>query len=105
LVYLLFYAIFVGMLLYGTDEALRIMFVITAVAVVAIVVFVVGMSPNFDPANLFDIAPKDAAGASSFLPFGYLGIWAAFPYAICFSGNRRPAARGRGDPRPRAGHA
>jgi ethanolamine permease len=83
-IYLLFYAVFVGMLLYGTGEALRIMFIITAVAVLAIVVFVVGMIPNFDPANLFDIAPKDAAGASTFLPFGYLGIWAAFPYAIWF---------------------
>jgi ethanolamine permease len=72
------------MLLYGTGEALRIMFVITAAAVVAIVVFVVGMIPHFDPANLFNIAPKDAAGASSFLPLGYLGIWAAFPYAIWF---------------------
>jgi ethanolamine permease len=83
-IYLLFYAIFVGVLLYGTGEALRIMFIITAAAVVAIVVFVVGMIPHFDPANLFNIAPKDAAGASTFLPFGYLGIWAAFPYAIWF---------------------
>jgi ethanolamine permease len=83
-VYLLFYAVFVGMLLYGTGEALRIMFIITAAAVVAIVVFVVGMIPHFDPANLFNIAPKDAAGASTFLPLGYLGIWAAFPYAIWF---------------------
>jgi ethanolamine permease len=84
LVYLIFYAIFIGLLLYGTGEALRIMFVITAVAVVAIVVFVVGMIPHFDPANLFNIESTDAAGASSFLPFGYLGIWAAFPFAIWF---------------------
>jgi ethanolamine permease len=83
-IYLLFYAVFVGMLVYGTGEALRIMFIITAAAVVAIVVFVLGMIPNFDPANLFNIAPKDAAGASPLLPFGYLGIWAAFPYAIWF---------------------
>src|SRR5215208_604182 len=83
-VYLLFYAVFVGMLVYGTGEALRIMFIITAAAVVAIVVFVVGMIPHFDPANLFNIGTKDAAGASTFLPFGYLGIWAAFPYAIWF---------------------
>jgi ethanolamine permease len=84
LVYLIFYAVFIGMYLYGTGEALRLMFVITAVAVAAIVVFVVGMIPHFDPANLFNIEPTDAAGASSFLPFGYLGIWAAFPYAIWF---------------------
>jgi ethanolamine permease len=54
------------------------------VAVAAIVVFVIGMIPHFDPANLFNIAPTDAAGASSFLPFGYVGIWAAFPFAIWF---------------------
>jgi ethanolamine permease len=84
LVYLIFYAIFIGMFLYGTGEALKIMFAITAAAVVAIIVFVVGMIPHFDPANMFNIAPKDTAGASSLLPFGYLGIWAAFPYAIWF---------------------
>jgi ethanolamine permease len=84
LVYLLFYAVFIGMYLYGTGEALRIMFVITAVAVAAIVVFVIGMIPHFDPANLFNIEPTDAAGASTFLPFGYVGIWAAFPFAIWF---------------------
>jgi ethanolamine permease len=83
-VYLIFYAIFIGMFLYGTGEALRLMFIITAVAVAAIVVFVVGMIPHFDPANMFNIDPTDAAGASSFLPFGYLGIWAALPYAIWF---------------------
>ncbi len=84
LVYLIFYAVFVGLYLYGTGEALRLMFVITAVSVVAILVFVVGMIPHFDPANLFNIDPTDAAGASTFLPFGYVGIWAAVPYAIWF---------------------
>src|SRR5215207_7530259 len=84
LVYLIFYAIFIGMFLYGTGEALRLMFIITAVAVAAIVVFVIGMIPHFAPANMFNIAPTDAAGASSFLPFGYLGIWAALPFAIWF---------------------
>lgn len=84
LIYLVFYAIFIGMYLYGTGEALRLMFVITAVAVAAIVVFVIGMIPHFDPANLFNIEPTDAAGASAFLPFGYVGIWAAFPFAIWF---------------------
>jgi ethanolamine permease len=84
LVYLIFYAVFIGMYLYGTGEALRLMFVITVVAVVAIVVFVIGMIPHFDPANLFNIEPTNAAGASAFLPFGYVGIWAAFPFAIWF---------------------
>jgi ethanolamine permease len=33
---------------------------------------------------LFNIDPTNAAGASSFLPFGVVGIWSAFPFAIWF---------------------
>jgi ethanolamine permease len=84
LVYLLFYAIFVGIHLYGVGEALKLMFAITVVAVVALAAFVIGMIPQFEVANLFDIQATDAAGASSFLPFGLVGIWAALPYAIWF---------------------
>jgi ethanolamine permease len=42
------------------------------------------MIPEFDSSNLTNIAPDDSAGASDFLPFGYVGIWAAFPFAIWF---------------------
>ncbi|CAG2159463.1 unnamed protein product [Oppiella nova] len=53
----------------GAGEALKIMFVITAIAVVAVVVFLVAMIPHFNSANLFDIAVDSSkAGASSFLP-------------------------------------
>lgn len=83
-VYLVFYALFVGFHLFGVGEALRLMFAITAVAVVALVVFVVGMVPKFDVSNLFDIEPTAAAGASDFLPFGYAGVLAAFVYGIWF---------------------
>jgi ethanolamine permease len=84
-VYLFFYAVFIGLHLWGVGEALKLMFAITAVAVFALIVFVVAAIPQFDPANLNNI-PVDstAAGASAFLPFGYLGIWAALPYAIWF---------------------
>jgi len=78
------YVIFIGIHLYGVGEALRVMFVITAIAVVALVVFVVGMIPYFDAGNLLDIPATDAAGASSFTPFGYAGILAAFVYGIWF---------------------
>ncbi len=83
-VYLAVYLIFVGIHLYGVGEALKLMFVITAIAVVALAAFIIGMIPQFDPSNLFDIDPTNAAGASSFLPFGLVGIWAAFPFAIWF---------------------
>jgi len=81
-VYLAFYAVFVGVHLIGVGEALKVMFAITAIAVIALIVFVVAMIPEFDASNLTDIAPED--GGSDFLPFGIGGIWAAFPFAIWF---------------------
>jgi ethanolamine permease len=83
-VFLACYLIFIGVHLWGVGEALRVMFVITAIAVVALVVFVVGMVGKFDGDKLFDIAPTDAAGASTFLPFGIAGVLAAFVYGIWF---------------------
>ena len=83
-VYLAFYLVFVGIHLIGVGEALKVTFVITAIAVLALIVFVVAMIPEFDSSNLTDIAPTDAAGSSDFLPFGIEGIWAAFPFAIWF---------------------
>jgi ethanolamine permease len=83
-VYLAFYALFVGIHIFGVGEALKLTFVITAVAVVALIVFVVGMIPQFDVSNLTDIAPTGAAGASELFPFGFAGILAAFVYGIWF---------------------
>ncbi|MBW0114729.1 ethanolamine permease, partial [Pseudonocardia abyssalis] len=83
-VYLAAYVLFVGVHLMGVGEALKVMFVITAIAVVGLVIFAVAAVPLFDAANLTDITPTDAAGASPFLPYGYLGIWAAVPFAIWF---------------------
>lgn len=84
-VFLVCYVIFIGVHLYGVGEALRLMFAITAVAVVALVAFVVGMIPKFDADKLFDIVPDaSVAGASSFLPFGIAGAMAALVYGIWF---------------------
>jgi ethanolamine permease len=83
-VYLAAYAIFVGIHLRGVGEALRVMFAITAIAVVGLVVFVIVMIPKFDTGNLFDIDPTSAAGASDFIPFGYTGVLAALVYGIWF---------------------
>ena len=83
-VYLVAYAIFVGIHLRGVGEALRVMFAITAVAVVGLVAFVVAMIPKFDVDNLFDIAPTGATGASEFIPYGYAGVLAALVYGIWF---------------------
>ena len=84
-VYLACYVVFVGVHLYGVGEALKLMFAITAVAVVALVLFVVAMIPKFSTSNLTDIAvDTSAAGSSSFLPFGIAGVMAAFVYGIWF---------------------
>lgn len=84
-IYLACYLIFMAIHLKGAGEALKIMFVITAIAAVALFVFIIAMIPHFNSANLFDITvSSDKAGASAFLPLGYMGIWAAVPYAIWF---------------------
>ncbi|EXF57705.1 ethanolamine permease [Acinetobacter sp. 1294596] len=84
IIYLVCYLVFMGIHLKGAGEALKIIFVITAIAAVALLVFIIAMNPHFNSANLFNIAVSDKAGASAFLPMGYLGIWAAVPYAIWF---------------------
>jgi amino acid transporter len=65
MIYLAFYIIFIGIHIFGVGEALKLMFIITAIAAIALAVFLIGMVPHFDAANLFDIAKTDAVGASS----------------------------------------
>ena len=83
-VYLAVYAIFIGIHLAGVGEALKVMFVITGIALIGLVIFAISAIGQFDTANLTDIAVTDAAGSSEWLPFGLLGIWAAIPFAIWF---------------------
>ena len=81
-------------------------FVITAIAAVALIIFVLGMIPKFDASNLTNIAPTDAAGSSSFLPFGYVGHLGRVPVCdLVLPGDRGRAAGRRGDARPQARHA
>jgi ethanolamine permease len=120
-IYLACYAVFVGIHLYGVGEAMRLMFAITvatlgvvgpyggraadqravaveAVALVALVVFVIAMAPKFEFANLFDIEPTGAAGANSFIPFGYAGVLGELVYGIWFflCGRGSPVGSRRG---------
>ncbi|MGD9619523.1 MAG: ethanolamine permease [Mycolicibacterium sp.] len=83
-IYLVVYTVFIGIHLSGVGEALKVMFVITGIALVGLVVFAVSAIGRFDASNLTDIAVTDAPGASPLLPFGVLGIWAAIPFAIWF---------------------
>lgn len=83
-VYLTIYALFIGIHLSGVGEALKVVFSITGVALVGLVVFAIAAVGHFRLANLVDITPSDAVGASAFLPHGYLGVWSALPFAIWF---------------------
>ncbi|MFJ3203489.1 ethanolamine permease [Streptomyces sp. NPDC086989] len=84
-VYLACFAIFIGIHLWGVGEALRFSLVVTAIAVLALIVFALGAFTGFDPSHLDDIAvDTTAAGSSSWLPLGVLGIWAAFPFGMWF---------------------
>ncbi len=79
------YLIFVGVHLWSVGEALKLMFGITALAAVALIIWMVGMVSKFEWSNLFDIPVESgAAGASSFLPFGIAGAVAALVYGIWF---------------------
>ncbi|MFJ2116345.1 ethanolamine permease, partial [Streptomyces sp. NPDC087850] len=84
-VYLACFVIFIGIHLWGVGEALRFSLVVTAIAVAALLIFAVGAFTEFDAGGLNDIpADPDALGSSSWLPYGVLGIWAAFPFGMWF---------------------
>jgi len=80
LVYAAFYLIFVGIHIFGAGEALKVMMVISALAVLAIIATGIVLLPEFNIDNLFDITPL--AGGTEFLPMGYYGVWAALPFAM-----------------------
>ncbi|MDI3418842.1 ethanolamine permease [Streptomyces luteolus] len=79
------FVIFIGIHLWGVGEALRFSFVVTGIAVAALLVFAVGAFTEFDASGLNDIkVDPEAFGANSWLPYGILGIWAAFPFGMWF---------------------
>ncbi|KUP26888.1 ethanolamine permease [Kocuria rhizophila] len=84
LVYLVTYLVFMGIHMYGVGEALKLMFGITAIAVLALGVTVVALLPHFDVSNLFDIVPDGSVGSSAFMPMGYAGVMSALVYGIWF---------------------
>ncbi|MEU6984316.1 ethanolamine permease [Streptomyces sp. NPDC046324] len=84
-VYLACFVIFIGIHLWGVGEALRFSLIVTAIAVAALVIFALGALSDFHVDALNDIpVDTDALGSSSWLPYGLLGIWAAFPFGMWF---------------------
>ncbi|MDH5522226.1 MAG: amino acid permease, partial [Acidimicrobiia bacterium] len=85
--WLVFYGLFLAINIWGTELSLKVALV-TAVASLAILaIFYIGalVSGAFD-ANLLNNVPVNEAraGASTFLPNGFYGIFAALPFAIWF---------------------
>ncbi|MFG2331982.1 ethanolamine permease [Streptomyces sp. NPDC048604] len=84
-VYLACFVIFIGIHLWGVGEALRFSLIVTAIAVAALIVFALGALSDFHVDGLNDIPAKpEAFGSNSWLPYGLLGIWAAFPFGMWF---------------------
>ncbi|QDY75955.1 ethanolamine permease [Streptomyces qinzhouensis] len=84
-VYLFCFLVFIGIHLWGVGEALRFSLVVTAIAVAALLIFALGAFTEFSGDGLNDIpVDGDAFGANTWLPFGLLGIWAAFPFGMWF---------------------
>lgn len=82
-VYASAYLLFVGFHLWGVGEALKIMMGITLLAVFALCIFSLVLIPHFQWDKMFDIAPNpNALGHSWWLPEGWIGIWAAVPFAM-----------------------
>jgi ethanolamine permease len=79
-----FYTIFVGINIRGTALTLRVSLIVTLLALGVLVFFYVaaGFSGAFSWDKVFNIAPQE--GGSSFLPFGWYGVFAALPFAIWF---------------------
>ncbi|MCZ0922234.1 ethanolamine permease [Vibrio diabolicus] len=80
-VYALFYAVFIAIHMAGVGEALKVMMIISGLAVLAILITAAVLIGHFDVNNLFDIAPATAQ-ATEILPFGWYGVWAALPFAM-----------------------
>ncbi len=85
--WIVFYAIFVGINIAGVEITLRVGLVVTLLAMLVLVVFYIGTIATgaFSWDNVFNIPPDETrAGSSTFLPKGFLGVFAAIPFAIWF---------------------
>ncbi len=82
--WLLAYAIFIGINIYGVELTLRVALIVTAIAAGVLLLFFAAAvgSGAFKWDLLFNISPS--TGNSYGLPFGAYGIFAAIPFAIWF---------------------
>lgn len=80
--WLLFYVIFVGINIWGVAATFRVTVAATLLALAILLVFWIGAIPHFRWDLALNIPP--AAGQSSWLPFGWGGMFYALPFAVWF---------------------
>ncbi|MGH2567375.1 MAG: ethanolamine permease [Bacteroidota bacterium] len=83
--WLMAYAIFVGINIRGVEITLKVGMVATLVSIAVLLIFYAGaiVSGAFQWGLLFNV-PAEAGQSETFLPKGWLGVFAAIPYAIWF---------------------
>ncbi len=85
--WIILYAIFVGLNSWGAEISFKFALVVAIISIGILVLFGVLAVANgaVDFSKLFDIAPDPAAaGSSTFLPFGWVAILYALPFAMWF---------------------
>ncbi len=84
LVWVLIYALFVGVCISSLELTLQVCLFLTLVAIMVLGLFYLSMSAGvFRPELLFNI-PADPGQSAKWLPKGWKGIFAAMPYGIWF---------------------
>jgi ethanolamine permease len=85
--WVVFYGIFLAINIWGSELSLKVSLVVTVASLAVLIAFYISVLATgaFDPALLNNIPVDTArAGASTFLPNGFYGIFAALPFAIWF---------------------
>ncbi|CAN5557028.1 amino acid permease [soil metagenome] len=85
--WIILYAIFVGLNSWGAEASFKFALVVAVISIAILILFGVLAAINgaLDFSKLFDIAADpSAAGSSTFLPFGILGVLYALPFAMWF---------------------
>jgi ethanolamine permease len=78
-----FYALFVGINIWGTELTFKVALAVTVASIAILCIFYLGaiFSGEWSVDNLFNIEGTRGGG---FLPFGWYGVFAALPFAIWF---------------------
>lgn len=81
--WLVAYAAFLGLNIWGVETSFRFTVAITLLALGILAVFWIGAIPHFDFERFaLDVPPE--AGGTAWLPFGWKGVLAALPFAVWF---------------------